>query len=202
MKIERRTIPIDRLGALELRAAEGEARTLVGHAAVFDVWTELWGMEERVRPGAFTQSVKDDDIRGLFNHNPDNVLGRNRAKTLTLREDKVGLAFEITLPNTQLARDLAVSIERGDITGCSFGFITRKAEWEDEDGKVPRRSIVDAQLFDIGPVTYPAYTETDIEARSLFEAIVKAERRKLEDAPGWQAATNARARTMALTELE
>lgn len=201
MKIERRTIPIDRLGALELRAAEGATRTLVGHAAVFDVWTELWGTEERVRPGAFTKSLGEDDIRGLFNHNPDKILGRNRAKTLTLREDKVGLAFEIALPDTQIARDLAVSIERGDITGCSFGFITRKAEWEDEEGKVPRRSILDAQLFDVGPVTYPAYPETDVEARSLFEAIVQEERRKLEQAPGWRAAATARSRSLALTEL-
>lgn len=183
MKIERRTIPIDRLGSLELRAAEGETRTLVGHAAVFDVWTELWGMEERVRPGAFTKTLTEDDIRGLFNHNPDHVLGRNKAKTLTLREDKVGLAFEIALPNTQLARDLAVSIERGDITGCSFGFITRKAEW-DETGKTPRRSIIDAQLFDVGPVTYPAYAATDVEARSLFDAIAKEERAKVEPPPG------------------
>lgn len=201
MKIERRTIPIDRLGALEVRAAEGETRTLAGHAAVFDVWTELWGMEERVRPGAFTRSLTEDDIRGLFNHNPDHVLGRNRAKTLTLREDKVGLAFEIELPNTQLARDLAVSIERGDITGCSFGFITRKSEW-DESGEVPRRSILDAQLFDVGPVTYPAYEDTDVEARSLFEAIVKEERRKLEQTPSWRVAANARSRSLALTELD
>lgn len=200
MKIERRTIPLDRLGALELRAAEGETRTLAGHAAVFDIWTELWGMEERVRPGAFMRSVKEDDIRGLFNHNPDHVLGRNRAKTLTLREDKIGLAFEIQLPNTQLARDLAVSIERGDITGCSFGFITRKAEWEDEEGKPPRRSILDAQLFDVGPVTYPAYADTDVEARSLLETERKAQ--IIVPDMAWKAAADARARNLALTELE
>ena len=202
MKIERRTIPIAQLGNFEVRKDEGEARTLVGHAAVFDVWTELWGMEERVRPGAFTQSLKEDDIRGLFNHNPDHVLGRNRAKTLTLREDKVGLAFEITLPYTQLARDLAISIERGDITGCSFGFITRKAEWDETDKTTPRRSILDAQLFDVGPVTYPAYPDTDVEARSLFEAIAKEERKIIVPVPdlAWQHA--ARARSLALTELE
>lgn len=200
MKIERRIVPITALGALEVRAGEAETRTLVGHAAVFDVWTDLWGMEERVRPGAFARSLGEDDIRGLFNHNPDNVLGRNKAKTLTLREDKVGLAFEIQLPNTQLARDLAVSIERGDITGCSFGFITRKAEWEDEEGKKPRRSIIDAQLFDVGPVTYPAYAETDVEARSLFQAIVEEERRKIEGVPAWKIAAGLRSRALALTE--
>lgn len=176
MKIERRVIPIDKIGALEMRAADDKGvRTIVGHAAVFDVWTEIWGFEERVRPGAFTQSVKEDDIRGLFNHNPDHVLGRNTSKTLRLKEDKVGLAFEIDLPDTQTARDLATLIERGDVTGCSFGFMTRKVEW-DESGKVPRRSIMDAQLFDVGPVTFPAYPETDVEARSLTESIIKVER--------------------------
>lgn len=176
MKIERRVIPIDKIGALELRAADDKGvRTITGHAAVFDVWTEIWGFEERVAPGAFTKSLKEDDIRGLFNHNPDHVLGRNVAKTLRMTEDKVGLAFEIDLPDTQTARDLVTLIQRGDVTGCSFGFMTRKVEW-DESGKVPRRSILDAQLFDVGPVTFPAYPETDVEARSLTESIIKVER--------------------------
>lgn len=200
MKIERRTIPLAALGGLEMRAKEGESRTLVGHAAVFDVWTDLWGYQERVAPGAFTQTLKEDDIRGLFNHNPDHVLGRNVAKTLTLREDKTGLAFEIVMPDTQLARDLCVSIERGDITGCSFGFVTRKAEW-DETGKIPKRSILDAQLFDVGPVTYPAYPETDVEARSLFEAIAKQERAKVIPPPSFSPVA-LRRRELDLTEAE
>lgn len=154
----------------ELRVAPGAdgAKALRGHAAVFNRdSTEMCGFTERVAPGAFTATLAADDIRALFNHDPNYVLGRNTAKTLRMTEDVDGLAFEVDLPDTSYARDLAVSIDRSDITGCSFGFITRSQKWEEfEDGRV-LRTLLDCQLFDVGPVTYPAYPDTDVGMRSL-----------------------------------
>lgn len=148
------------------RRAEG-ATVLVGHAAVFNSMSlDLGGFREVVAPGAFAATIVEDDIRALFNHRPDFVLGRNRARTLRLSEDTRGLAFEIDLPDTQVARDLATSIERGDISGNSFGFETVEDRWERTDaGEV--RTLVRVRLFDVSPVTFPAYPATDLAKRSL-----------------------------------
>jgi HK97 family phage prohead protease len=148
------------------RRADG-APQLVGHAAVFNSTSEdLGGFREIVAPGAFAQTITEDDIRALFNHDPNHVLGRNRAGTLRLREDNRGLAFEIDLPDTQTARDLAASIERGDISGNSFGFNTLEDRWERlETGEL--RTLIRVRLFDVSPVTYPAYSQTDVALRSL-----------------------------------
>lgn len=153
---------------IERRAADaGTQAVLVGHAAVFNAASEdLGGFREIVAPGAFAQSIQQDDIRALFNHSPDQILGRNRAGTLRLAEDSRGLAFEIDLPDTQLARDLAVSIDRGDISGNSFGFQTLEDRWERmEAGEL--RTLVKVRLFDVSPVTFPAYPQTDVALRSL-----------------------------------
>jgi uncharacterized protein len=154
----------------ELRVAPTAdgTKTLQGHAAVFNRdSSEMYGFTERVAPGAFTATIAADDIRALFNHDPNYVLGRNTAKTLRLNEDADGLAFAVDLPDTGFARDLATSIERGDITGCSFGFVTRSQQWQEfEDGSM-LRTLLDCQLFDVGPVTYPAYPDTDVAVRSL-----------------------------------
>jgi HK97 family phage prohead protease len=166
MKRERRIFTV------EIRAAKDGLRTITGHAAVFNKDSEpMWGFVERVAPGAFTQTIKEDDVRALFNHDPNIVLGRNTAKTLRLSEDKQGLSVEIDPPDTQAARDLLVSIERGDISQMSFGFITRKESWQySDDGKGPNiRTLEDVQLFDVSPVTFPAYPDTDVSVRSLKE---------------------------------
>ena len=158
-----------RVFATELRIerrATGE-NMLVGHAAVFNSASEdLGGFREVVAPGAFAQSIQQDDVRALFNHDPNHVIGRNRAGTLRLTEDSRGLAFEIDLPDTQTARDLATSIERGDISGNSFGFQTLEDRWERMDaGEL--RTLIKVRLFDVSPVTYPAYPQTDVALRSL-----------------------------------
>lgn len=168
-QIERRIFALDRI---QLRANEAGAKVLDGHAAVFNLDSEeMWGFTERVAPGAFSRAIQEDDVRALFNHNPDYILGRNTAKTLRLNEDPVGLAFDVDLPDTQCARDLAVSIGRRDITGCSFSFTTRADKWVyNEDGTV-QRTILDVELCDVGPVTFPAYPDTDVAVRSLMERI-------------------------------
>lgn len=166
-KIEHRTFILD-----ELRADDGENPKINGHAAVFNRLSEpIFGMyREKINPGAFSKTIKEADVRALFNHNPDYVLGRMRGRktdTLELREDSSGLAFEIDPPDTGYARDLMVSIKRGDIDQASFGFITIKDSWErKEDKELDVRTLHEVQLFDVSPVTYPAYTQTDVMARA------------------------------------
>lgn len=181
MKRERRIFIVH-----DLRAAKDGPRTITGHAAVFNKDSEpMWGFVERVAAGAFTQTIKEDDVRALFNHDPNIVLGRNTAKTLRLSEDKEGLLVEIDPPDTQAARDLLVSIERGDISQMSFGFITRKESWQySSDGKGPSiRTLEDVQLFDVSPVTFPAYPDTDVSVRSLAEIAEEGKRMLAAAAP-------------------
>jgi len=165
--IERRLAP----GTIEFRAgAEGELGQLAGYAAVYNERSEdLGGFYEVIAPGAFV-NVMDDDVRGVFNHNPSQLLGRLPAGTLSLSSDARGLADVIHLPDTQVARDVVESVKRGDITGQSFAF--RVAEDGDDwvvmdDGVLVRTIHVVDRLFDVGPVTYPAYNVTSISTRSL-----------------------------------
>jgi len=140
---------------------------MVGHAAVFNSWADIGGyFRERVAPGAFTRAVKEDDVRALFNHDANFILGRNTACTLLLEEDDTGLAIQIFPPDTQIARDLAVSMERGDVTQMSFGFRVKKDEW-DYNTKIPERTLLEVELFDVSPVTYPAYPTTDVGLRAI-----------------------------------
>lgn len=179
---ERRLVKFDRV---EIRAGENGKRTLAGHAAVFNSNSEpMYGFTERIKPGCFSRAIKEDDVRALFNHDSNIVLGRNTAKTLRLSEDKEGLAFEVDLPDTQAARDVAVLIERGDVSGCSFSFRTLKDEWEYSDnGATTLRTLIDVELFDVGPVVFPAYAATDVSVRSLEQVAEEGKRRLAEQAP-------------------
>lgn len=155
---------------IEFRATE-EGK-LTGYASVFNQWSEDLGwFKERVRPGAFKKSIKESDIRGLFNHDPNYVLGRNKSGTLELVEDSKGLKIDIDPPDTQWARDLVTSIRRGDIDQMSFGFNVIKDEWNEEDKKNITRELVEIELFDVSPVTYPAYPQTSISVRDKFTAL-------------------------------
>ena len=163
MKKEVRTVPI------ELRVEGDETKKITGHAAVFDKWSEdLGGFREKIRPGAFRKTIKEADVRALFNHDPNFVLGRNTAGTLSLEEDKKGLAISIEPPDTQWARDLTTSIERGDINQMSFGFRTIKDQWTTpKDSGDNQRELLEVELFDVSPVTFPAYPQTDVGVRSV-----------------------------------
>lgn len=152
---------------LRIESRDGVLPKIRGHAAVFNELSEdLGGFRERIAPGAFSESVKRDDIRALFNHDPNFLLGRNRAGTLELSEDATGLEVIIDPPDAQFARDLLVSIERGDISQMSFGFRTLLDEWEFQGG-VAVRTLREVQLFDVSPVTFPAYPQTDVAARAM-----------------------------------
>lgn len=175
--IERRCFVVD-----ELRVeGRGDAKkpVIYGHAAVFNQLSEdLGGFREQIAPGAFASAVKEDDVRALFNHDPNFVLGRSKSGTLRLSEDNTGLAIEIDTPDTQIARDLMVSMERGDITQMSFGFrvMPDGSNWgQSSDGSVIR-TLTNVRLYDVSPVTYPAYPQTDVAMRSL-DVFRKAEER-------------------------
>lgn len=153
---------------IEERAEGG--RSIVGHAAVFNVLSEnLGGFRERIAPGAFAQSAKADDVRALFNHDPNFVLGRNKAGTLKLSEDERGLAIRIVPPDTSFARDLMVSLERRDITQMSFGFsvLVDGQQWEEDADGMVIRTLTNVRLYDVSPVTFPAYPQTDVAVREL-----------------------------------
>jgi len=156
----------------ELRVKrEDEKRKIVGHAAVFNVMGDGGWFREKIAPGAFASSINTDDVRALFNHDPNFVLGRNRSGTLKLSEDERGLHIEIEPPDTQVARDLMVSLERGDISQMSFGFEVIKDSWErsTEGNNLDIRTLEKVRLWDVSPVTFPFYKETDVAVRSHEE---------------------------------
>lgn len=168
MDTERRAFAIDGL-TVEIR--EGKPPMIRGHAAVFDQMSEdLGGFREMISPGAFADAIAGDDVRALFNHDPNFVLGRNRSNTLRLKEDTRGLAFELDIPDTQTIRDLVVApIERGDVSQCSFGFSVRPGgqDWAKNDDGQTIRTLKKLRLFDVSPVTFPAYPQTDVAVREL-----------------------------------
>lgn len=166
--LEKRSWPVTDIRVAQ--SADG-GQKLEWYAAVFDSLSEdLGGFRERIGRRAFTRTIQDDDIRALINHDPNLVLGRNKAGTLALKVDTRGLRATVTLPDTQAARDLVVSIDRGDITGGSFAFQVRDEKWGLGDDGEALRTVNDLRLFDVSPVTYPAYPDTNGSAsvRSLL----------------------------------
>lgn len=179
-------------GSCELRAVapeNGGRQRIAGHAAVFNSLSEdLWGFREKISPGAFKNALEKSDIRALLNHDPNFVLGRTKNDTLRVREDETGLAVEIDPPETSWADDLLVSIGRGDISQMSFAFRVGEDAWETVDGINIRTIISFDEIFDVSPVTYPAYPKTDVSLRAMPDiegldlrkfasAVVRAERR-------------------------
>ena len=156
-----------RIGTVEVRSDDGENR-ISGYAAVFNRLSEnLGGFREKIEPGAF-DDVMDDDVRALFNHESHLILGRTKADTLQLEADDNGLRYRIDPPDTQYARDLITSIKRKDVTQSSFAFRVNDDRWdEDDDGRLVRTIKSFKRLYDISPVTYPAYPDTTVATRSM-----------------------------------
>jgi HK97 family phage prohead protease len=149
---------------------------ITGHAAVFNKLSVDMGFREKIAPGAFKAALKISDARALFNHNPDFVLGRQSAGTLTLREDTKGLWMEVTPPNTTYARDLIENIRLGNIKEQSFGFTVKSDKWDELEGETPTRTLLEiGEVFDASVVTYPAYQDTTVALRSLEKAKIEIE---------------------------
>lgn len=147
-------------------------KSINGYAAVFNQLSEdLGGFREKVAPGCFSASVSSGfDVRCLFNHDFNQLLGRISNGTLRLSEDETGLHFEDDPPDTQCGQDVRKLIARRDITQCSFGFSVPPGgdQWDVmPDGSV-QRTLLRVDLMDVSPVTFAAYPQTSVDARSLW----------------------------------
>ena len=155
---------------MEVRA-QGDADELrvEGYAAVFNQETNLGFFREQIARGAFSD-VMEDDVRRLLNHDGA-PLARTTNQTLTLSVDDEGLRYEAILSDTTQGRDLYKMIQRGDITQSSFAFTIKGEEWDKETNT---RTITKVgRLLDVSPVTYPAYPQASVSARSKFEAMAE-----------------------------
>jgi uncharacterized protein len=163
-----------------------------GYAAVFNqeyVLYEDTGMRfvETIQAGAFSRTLEEDqDVRCLFNHEPDNVLGRTTNKTLRLAQDTHGLRYDNDLDaRTSVGQNVRCFVQRGDVTGCSFAFTVEKQSWREEEQQGGKMTVYTriiekvAQTFDVGPVTYPAYEGTSVGARAAFAGTLARELRSI-----------------------
>lgn len=154
-----------------VRQSGKTASVITGYAAVFNSPTVIGGLfREQIAPGTFTEAVRLDDVRALYNHLPQYVLGRTGSGSARIFEDSYGLRYEIHVnPDDAIAVSIAATIQRGDVTGSSFSFWLPDAdseEWTQPDRRgLPLRTITRARLFDVGPVTFPAYDAATAGAR-------------------------------------
>jgi HK97 family phage prohead protease len=138
--------------------------TFTGYAIVWDTLSlNLGGFRERVAPRAMDRTLREKvDVRALMDHNPAQILGRLSSRTLRLISDRHGLRVEIDVPDTSYGRDAIESVGRGDISGMSFGFRVFDEEWTEQD-EMPIRTVTDMVVREVSIVTFPAYTDTDVE---------------------------------------
>lgn len=157
------------LNAAGLTASE--ARRIKGYALVFNRLSEdLGGFREQIAPEAVLRTLREGlDVRALFNHNPEIVLGRTKAGTLRLDKDPHGLAVTIDPPDPVNPPNLLESIRRGDISGMSFSFRTLEDSWDFKTDP-PTRTLLDMIVREVSPVTFPAYSDTSIAVRSMDDA--------------------------------
>lgn len=154
---------------IQTRSDDNEGLFIEGYFSVFNEIYNVWpGATESIRKGAFTEALKTDDVRALYNHNTDLVLGRVSAGTLELKQDDRGLWGRIRVNrNDSDAMNVYERIARGDITGCSFGFdIEEQIETISDDGSVHFELTKISPLYEISPCVFPAYEATHVEARA------------------------------------
>lgn len=167
---------------LEIRAngtLSATGKTLTGYAAVFNSEAVLGDFSEVIRHGAFAKSLATgSNIRALYQHQGDALLGTTRGGTLQLREDAKGLAFELALPDTTHGKDLAILVGRGDVAGCSFGFRVAPGgdRWE-RRGAALVRELIDVELVEITLTSDPAYQDTTVAMRSKSAGVWTDSRR-------------------------
>lgn len=150
---------------------EGEGRQIYGYAALFNSETDMGWYTEIIEAGAFDEALENSDCRALFNHKADHLLARQSSGTLKLNIDKKGLAYEFDAPETNVGNDILIMIQRGDLKESSFAFTIEEQVWEETqtaDGWEYKRVIKKVrELYDVAPVTYPAYGDTTVAKRSF-----------------------------------
>lgn len=158
---------------------ESDLKVIEGYFAVFNSPTEIYkGIYEEVAPEAFNSSISND-IRALLNHNSDVVLGRTKAGTLELKTDSHGLWGSIKInPNDTDATNLWERVKRGDVNQCSFGFNINSEEAEYREDGTAKFRLLDVDLWEVSPVTFPAYDDTGISARK--KQVETEQKRQLE----------------------
>lgn len=160
---------------IQTRNNEENDLFIEGYFSVFGSTYEVWdGVTESIAPGAFDESI-NGDVRALFNHNTDLVLGRTTNGTLELRQDEHGLWGRIKInPNDTDAMNAYERVARGDVTGCSFGFdIEQETRTVSDDGSVHYTINKVNPLYECSVCVFPAYQATHIEARHLGEENIK-----------------------------
>ncbi|MCP4607542.1 MAG: HK97 family phage prohead protease [Planctomycetes bacterium] len=164
MKKEIRSIVTE----VRINTEENEPQKIVGYSALFDNLSEnLGGFVEKISPGAFRKALKTSDVRALFNHDSNIIVGRTGVN-LSLKEDKTGLLMELSEVDTPNFRSVAADINSGLVTGQSFSFTVQADEWKRSEKHGEVRTITEiGELFDVGPVVYPAYSDTSAAIRSL-----------------------------------
>jgi HK97 family phage prohead protease len=175
---------------VEVRATgEGESqkKKIVGYAVKWDQLSDpIWGyFQERFRKGAFANHLKSNpDVIGDWQHDMAEIMGRTAANTLTVEEDDIGLKYEIDPPSW--AEKHIESIERGDVTGSSFIFRAIKTEWDDSNPDMEIRTVIEAELIEVSPVTFPAYPQSEAGVRSAQRVLEShaAEIKAAEDKKG------------------
>ena len=167
-------------GRIEVRGDDGKKR-IVGYAAVFNKLSEdLGGFREQIAPGAFDDAVKDGaDVRALVDHDTAKPIGRTTNGTLRMEQNTKGLKVGIKPADTTAGRDITESIARGDVTGMSFAFRTLEDDWHIQDGQEVR-TLRKVELFEVSPVTFPAYPDTSLAMRSR-KSVASRDSRKLDE---------------------
>jgi len=143
---------------------EDGQEVVVGYGSIWNSRSEnLGGFYEYISPDAISQeTIEKSDVRALINHNPDLVLARSTAGNLILSVDEKGLRYEFSIPETSYGKDLAINMKNGNINQSSFAFTVGSDEWStDEDGNDIRTITSIEKLYDVSPVTYPAYSQAE-----------------------------------------
>jgi len=144
----------------EIRSATG--RTIGGAAVLFnEVSQNLGGFVEQFAPGAFTRTLQTADVVCLFNHDRSLILGRTSAGNVTYTQTDAGLFYEVTPLDTSAGNDAVTNVRGGLVVGSSIGFRCVRDEWSETETGFPLRTVLEAQLIDGGPVTSPAYLQTE-----------------------------------------
>jgi len=143
---------------------EDGQEVVVGYGSIFNSRSEnLGGFFEYISPSAISQeTIEKSDVRALINHDPNLVLARSTAGNLSLSVDEKGLRYEFEIPETSYGKDLAINMKNGNISQSSFAFTVGSDVWStDEDGYDIRTITSIDKLYDVSPVTYPAYSQAD-----------------------------------------